>query len=70
VSPYFQIVKPTIEHGFDPRTVKWSRPGAPTEPPAEPAADADEPVTEPVEVARIAGTRGEPAADGENAAAP
>ena len=26
VSPYFQIVKPTVEEGFDPRTVKWARP--------------------------------------------
>lgn len=26
VSPYFQIVKPTIESGFDPKTVKWARP--------------------------------------------
>jgi hypothetical protein len=24
VSPYFQIIKPTIEHGFDPSTVKWA----------------------------------------------
>src|SRR5205814_747402 len=24
VSPYFQIIKPTIEHGFDPRSVKWA----------------------------------------------
>lgn len=26
VSPYFQVVKPTIENGFDPKTVKWARP--------------------------------------------
>ena len=25
VSPYFQIVKPTIENGFDPKAVKWAR---------------------------------------------
>lgn len=24
VSPYFRIVKPTIEHGFDPRTLTWA----------------------------------------------
>lgn len=65
VSPYFQIVKPTIEHGFDPRTVKWSRPGAATEPPAEHAEITDAP--EAVEVARIAGTRGEPAEEDEGA---
>ena len=29
VSPYFQIVKPTVEHGFDPRKVKWARPVTP-----------------------------------------
>jgi hypothetical protein len=27
VSPYFQIIKPTIEHGFDPSSVKWAGPG-------------------------------------------
>ncbi len=24
VSPYFRIVKPTLEHGFDPHTLSWS----------------------------------------------
>lgn len=24
VSPYFRIVKPTIEHGFDPRALTWA----------------------------------------------
>ena len=28
VSPYFQIVKPTIEHGFDFRALKWDRDAA------------------------------------------
>jgi len=32
VSPYFQIVKPTIENGFDPKLVKWARPKAVREP--------------------------------------
>ena len=64
VSPYFQIVKPTIEHGFDPRTVKWSRPGAPTEPPPDAAETTD--IPEAAEVAAIAGTRGESVPDDED----
>ena len=32
VSPYFQIVKPTIENGFDPKLVKWARPKPQREP--------------------------------------
>jgi hypothetical protein len=25
VSPYFQVIKPTIEAGFDPRGVRWAQ---------------------------------------------
>ena len=25
VSPYFQVVKPTLEAGFDPRRVAWAQ---------------------------------------------
>ena len=26
VSPYFRIIKPTLEHGFDPHTLSWGKP--------------------------------------------
>jgi hypothetical protein len=35
ISPYFEIVKPTIWHGFDYKAVAWSRPAEAAAPPAE-----------------------------------
>ena len=29
ISPYFDIVKPTIENGFDPKALRWARTGEP-----------------------------------------
>jgi hypothetical protein len=39
ISPYFQVVKPTIDRGFDYKRVSWSDRGQPCEPP--PAALPD-----------------------------
>ncbi|MFV2093714.1 MAG: lipo-like protein, partial [Hyphomicrobiales bacterium] len=31
LSPYFAIIKPTIQHGFDFRKLRWADPSQPTE---------------------------------------
>ncbi|TVO68779.1 YiiX/YebB-like N1pC/P60 family cysteine hydrolase [Denitromonas ohlonensis] len=37
ISPYFAIIKPTIDGGFDYQSVVWGKPCVSDEPPAEPA---------------------------------
>lgn len=40
LSPYFQIVKPTLVYGFDYKAVVWASDAAEASPPAEPPAEA------------------------------
>ncbi len=41
ISPYFEVVKPTIRRGFDYKAVSWSRSAEPAAPAGEPSPDEE-----------------------------